>query len=75
MGLTSGLARWLMSRATSHAAAAGLCPERGAQGSAWTRVSTGPLLKPGSSLSRDLAKARTLLGGAWGLPEGPGMPS
>jgi hypothetical protein len=39
------------------------------------RVSTGPLLKPGSSLSRDLAKARTLLGGTWGLPEGPDMPS
>jgi hypothetical protein len=75
MGLTSGPARWLMSRATSHAVAAGLCPERGAQGRAWTRVSTGPLLKPGSSLSRDLAKARTLLGGTWGLPEGPDMPS
>jgi hypothetical protein len=25
--------------------------------------------------NRDLAKARTLLGGTWGLPEGPGMPS
>ena len=30
---------------------------------------------PGSSSFRDLAKARTLLGGTWGLPEGPGMPS
>jgi hypothetical protein len=53
----------------------GSLPERGAQGRAWTRVSTGPLLKLGSSPSRDLAKARTLLGGTWGLPEGPGMPS
>jgi hypothetical protein len=41
----------------------------------WTRASTGPLLMPGSSLSRDLAKAWTLLGGTWGPPEGPGMPS
>jgi hypothetical protein len=31
-------------------------PERGAQGRVWTRVSTGPLLKPGSSPSRDLAR-------------------
>jgi hypothetical protein len=53
----------------------GSLPERGAQGRAWTRVSTEPLLKPGSSPSRDLAKARTLLGGNWGLPEGPDMPS
>jgi hypothetical protein len=53
----------------------GFLPERGAQGKAWTRVSTEPLLKPGSSPSRDLAKARTLLGGTWGLPEGPGVPS
>jgi hypothetical protein len=30
---------------------------------------------PGSSPSWDLAKARTLLGGTWGPPEGPGMPS
>jgi hypothetical protein len=49
-------------------------PERGVQGRAWTRVSTGPLLKPGSSPSRDLAKAQTLLGGTWGLPKGPVMP-
>jgi hypothetical protein len=53
----------------------GLLPERGAQDRAWTRISTGPLLKPGSSQSRDLAKARSLLSGTWGLPEGPGMPS
>jgi hypothetical protein len=39
------------------------------------RVSTGPLLKLESSPSRDLAKARTLLGGAWGLPKGPDMSS
>jgi hypothetical protein len=30
---------------------------------------------PGSSLSQDLAKAQTLLGGTWGSPEGPDMPS
>jgi hypothetical protein len=30
---------------------------------------------PGSSSFWDLAKARTLLGGTWGLPEGPVMPS
>jgi hypothetical protein len=30
---------------------------------------------PGSSSSWDLAKARTLLGGTWGPPEGPDMPS
>jgi hypothetical protein len=62
---------------TSHKprGSSGFLPERGAQGRAWTRVSTGPLLKPGSSPSRDLAKARTLLGGTWGLPEGPDMPS
>jgi hypothetical protein len=41
----------------------GSLPERGAQGRAWTRVSTGPLLKPGSSPSRDLAKAWALLRG------------
>jgi hypothetical protein len=29
----------------------------------------------GSSPSRDLAKARILLGGTWGPPEGPDMPS
>jgi hypothetical protein len=50
-------------------------PERGAQDRAWTRVITGPLLKSGSSPFRDLAKARILLGGTWGLPKGPGMPS
>jgi hypothetical protein len=41
----------------------------------WTRAGTGPLLLPGSSSYRDLAEARTLLGGTWSLPEGPGMPS
>jgi hypothetical protein len=30
---------------------------------------------PGPSPSRDLAKALTLLGGSWGPPEGPDMPS
>ena len=54
----------------------GLCHEpqatrqqQGAQGKAWTRVSTGPLLMPGSS-SRDLAKAWTLLGGELGSSQG-----
>jgi hypothetical protein len=41
---------------------------------AWTRASTGPLLMPGSSPSRDLAKDWILLGGTWGPPEGPDMP-
>jgi hypothetical protein len=50
-------------------------PKRGAQGKAWTRVSTRPLLMSGSFLSRDLTVAQTLLGGTWGPPEGPGMPS
>jgi hypothetical protein len=49
--------------------------ERGAQGKAWTCASTGPLLMPGSSLSWDLAVARTLPGGTWGPSEGPSMPS
>jgi hypothetical protein len=40
---------------------------------AWTHVSTGPLPVPGSSSSRDLAKARTSLGGTWDPPEGPDM--
>jgi hypothetical protein len=30
---------------------------------------------PGSSWYRNLAKARTLLGGTWGSPKGPDMPS
>jgi hypothetical protein len=41
----------------------------------WTCASTGPLLMSGSSPSQDLAKAWTLLGGTWGPPEEPGMPS
>jgi hypothetical protein len=50
-------------------------PERGAQGKAWTRVCTGPLLMSGFPLSRDLAVVRTFLGGTWGPYEGPDMPS
>jgi hypothetical protein len=55
-GLTSGSARWLTSRATSHVAASGLrlSGERIAQDKAWTHVSTGPLLRLGYPLSRDL---------------------
>jgi hypothetical protein len=44
--------------------------QRGAQDKAWTRASTGPLLMPGSFSSRDLAKARTLLGGGLGPSQG-----
>jgi hypothetical protein len=41
---------------------------------AWTRVGTGPLPVLGSSPPRDLAKARTSLGGGtWDSPGGPGM--
>jgi hypothetical protein len=58
-GFTSGSVRWLMSWATSSESP----PEQEVKGKAWTRVSTGPLLTPGSSSSRDLAKVRTLLGG------------
>jgi hypothetical protein len=41
----------------------------------WTRVGTEPLPVSGSSPSRDLAKARTSLGGGgtWDPPGGPGM--
>jgi hypothetical protein len=70
MGLTSGSTHWLMSRATSHAAAMGL------------RLSEKHRARPGHVPPpdpyscwgpRDLAKARSLLGGTWGLPEGPNM--
>jgi hypothetical protein len=44
--------------------------QRGAQGKAWTRASTGPLLMPGSFSSRDLANAQTLLGGGLGPSQG-----
>jgi hypothetical protein len=50
-------------------------PERGVSGKAWTRVDAGPLPVPGSSPSRDLAKARTSFGGTWDPPGGPDMPS
>jgi hypothetical protein len=57
---TSGSARWLMSWATS----SGSPPEQEVKSKAWTRVNIGPLLTPGSSLFRDLAEVRTLLGGS-----------
>jgi hypothetical protein len=44
--------------------------QRRAQGKAWTRASTGPLLMSGFFSSRDLAKARTLLGGGLGPSQG-----
>jgi hypothetical protein len=47
----------------SWATSSGSPPEREVKGKAWTRVSTGPLLTPGSSF-RDLAEVRTLLGGS-----------
>jgi hypothetical protein len=67
----------LLAYVTGHKSRArdGSPPERGESGKAWTRVGTGPLPVPGSSPSRDLAKARTSLGGTWDPPGGPGMPS
>jgi hypothetical protein len=62
MGFTPGSAHWLGPQATQQ--------QRGAQGKAWTRVSTGPLFTPGSFSSRDLAKAQTLLGGGLGPSQG-----
>jgi hypothetical protein len=59
-GFTLGSARWLMSWATS----SGSLLEREVKGKVWTRVSTGPLLTPGSSSFRDLIEVRTLLGGS-----------
>jgi hypothetical protein len=53
----------------------GTPPERGAWGKGWTRVGPGPLFVSGFSWSWNLAKAQSLPGGTWGLPEGPGMPS
>jgi hypothetical protein len=47
----------------SWATSSGSLPEREVKGKAWTRVSTGPLLTPGSSSSHDLAEVQTLLGG------------
>jgi hypothetical protein len=72
MGLTSGSARWLMSRATGHAEAASLR----LSGKRRARPGHVPAPDPYSCWGPwDLAKARTLLGGTCGLPEGPGMPS
>jgi hypothetical protein len=75
MGRLSGSARWLMLRATSHSAAARLRLSGKHRAKGWTRVGHGPLFVPGSSWSRNLAKARSLPGGTWDLLEGPGMPS
>jgi hypothetical protein len=70
-GFTSGSARWLMSWATS----SGSPPEREVKGKAWTRVSTGSLLTPGSSSFRDLVEVRTLLGGSGLIRIGVRCPS
>jgi hypothetical protein len=48
----------------SWATSSGSPPEREVKGKVWTRVSTGPLLTPGSFSFRDLAEVRTLLGGS-----------
>jgi hypothetical protein len=55
-GLTSGSARWLTSRATSHVAASGLRPsgERKHRIKPGHVSGTGPLLRPRYPLSRDL---------------------
>jgi hypothetical protein len=59
---SSGLARWLMSWATS----SGSPPEREVEGKARTRVSTGPLHTQGSSSFRDPA-------GVWTYLEAPDL--
>jgi hypothetical protein len=59
-GFMSSSARWLMSWASS----SGSPPEREVKCKAWTRVSTGPLLTPGSSSFRHLVEVWTLLGGS-----------
>jgi hypothetical protein len=69
MGLASGLARWLMSRATSHATAAGFCL------SGERRAGSGHVSALDPYSSRGPPRPGTLLGGTWGLPEGPSMPS
>jgi hypothetical protein len=76
-GLTSGSARWLMSRASSHVAAAGLrlSGERSHAVQGLDTCQHRTLTYAGVPLSRDLAVVRTLLGGTWGPSEGPSMPS
>jgi hypothetical protein len=46
----------------SWATSSGSPPEREVEGKAWTRVSTGPLLIPGSSSFRDPVEVRTYRG-------------
>jgi hypothetical protein len=70
-GFTPNPAQWLMSWATS----SGSPSEREVKGKAWIRVSTGPLLTPGSSSFRDLAEVRTLLGGSVLIRTGVRCPS
>jgi hypothetical protein len=48
----------------SWATSSGSPLEREVKDKAWTRVSTGPLLTPGSSSFWDVAEVRTLLGGS-----------
>jgi hypothetical protein len=56
-GLTSGSARWLMSRATSHVAASGLC----LSGERMRRVKPGHVLVPDPCLCRGFPCPRTSL--------------
>jgi hypothetical protein len=76
MGLASGSARWLMSRATSHAAATGL------RLSGERRAKSGHVSAPDPCLCRGPPHPGTLLrlgplsgggGGTWDSPGGPGM--
>jgi hypothetical protein len=75
MGLTSGSTRWIMSRATSHAAATGL------HLSGERRARPGHVLAPDPCLCRGPLRLGTLLrpgphsGGTWDPPRGPDMPS
>jgi hypothetical protein len=59
----------------SWATSSGSPPEREVKGKAWTRVSTGPLLMPGSSSFRDVAEVRTLLEGSGLIRIGVRCPS
>jgi hypothetical protein len=73
MGLASGSARWLMSRATSHAAATSLCL------SGERRAKSGHVLAPDPCLCRGPPRPGTFLrpgplsGGTWDPPGGPDM--
>jgi hypothetical protein len=73
MGLTSGSVRWLMSRATSHAAAAGLRLSRERRARPGHVPAPDPYSCRGSTWV--LVVVRTLLGGTWGPTKGSSIPS